>query len=129
MSKSTPEDKFRDQLIVQEKRSNELYIKYKREVGTMIDNESKALRKQKWITLPLYVYLVLLSTVFFTVGGYLKDPTTKLWFGLMACFMMIIGTVFLLIFGINRTRVEMIKEMKEIQLRVIELQEIIENKM
>lgn len=128
MAKSTLKDTFRDQLIVQEKRSSELYIKYKKEVGRMIDKESKALRKQKWISVPMYVYLVLLSTVFFTIGGYLKDPTMKLWFGLIACFLMIIGAVILLIFGINRTRVEMLKEMKEIQLRVIELQDKIENK-
>jgi hypothetical protein len=128
MSKRTPMHKFRDQLIVQEKRSNELYTKYKMEVGKMIDRESKALRKQKWITLPIYVYLVLLATAFLTIGGYLKDPTMKLWFGLIACFMMIVGAIIFLALVINRARVEMLKEMKEIQLRIIELQDKIESK-
>ena len=128
MTKRVRKDTFRDQLLAQEMRSDKLHKKYKEGVEKMIDKESKGLRQQKWITGALWIFTVLLCTAFLLIGGYLKDPTMKLWFGIMACFLFMFGGVFLLVFGINRNRVELLKEMKEIQLRILELHDKIDNK-
>ena len=127
MTKRVRKNTFRDQLLAQEMRSNKLYEKYRGEVDKMIDKESKALRRQKWITLAVWIFIVFLCTAFLLIGGYSKDPTMKLWFGILACFCFMFGAVYLFGFGINRNRVELLKEMKEIQLRILELHDKIDN--
>ena len=128
MAKRIQKDTFRDQLLAQEMSSNKLYKKYRGEDEKMIDKESKALRRQKWITLAVWIFIVLLCTAFLLIGGYSKDPTMKLWFGILACFCFMFGTVYLFGYFINRSRVELLKEMKEIQLRIFELYDKIDNK-
>jgi undecaprenyl pyrophosphate phosphatase UppP len=94
----------------------------------MIKKETRALRREKWITHPLWIYVVLICTVFLLIGGYSRDATYKLWFGIIACFWIIIGAVFFIKHLINCNRVELLKEIKEIQLQILELKEKIGNR-
>lgn len=123
MIERDPKSEFRRRLFSQDERSDELYKTYKQRVDTMLRKEIRALRREQWITHPLWIYIVLICTAFLLIGGYSKDATYKLWFGIVACFWIIIGVAFFIKHLINRNRVELLKEIKEIQLQILELKE------
>ena len=128
MVKRDPKNTFRYRLLSQDTYSDELFKTYRERVEKMIKKETRALQIEKWITRPLWIYIALLCTAFLLIGGYSEDATIKLWFGIVACFCFIFGATFLLKHLINCNRVEMLKQMKEIQLQIMELQEKIENR-
>jgi hypothetical protein len=47
----------------------------------------------------------------------------KLWFGILACFWLLSGAVFILRYFINYSRLEILKEIKAMQLQIEELRE------
>ena len=118
---------FAKTLLAQEKRSPESLEKYRKEVAETLDKETRNLRREKLVTGPMWIYLVLLCSAFLVIGGISPDPTLKLWFSVLACFWFVFGAVFLLKYFINRNRVEMLREMKEIQLQLHELQSRMKN--
>jgi hypothetical protein len=123
MALGKDKEAFRDELLRQDIVHSERHEEYRKEVETMLEKEEKALRKEKWITGPMWIYLVVLCATFLLLGGFSEDSTTRLWFGILACFWFIFGAVFLLKYFINRNRVEMLKEFKEIQLQISELRD------
>jgi hypothetical protein len=56
-------------------------------------------------------------------GGAKLDTPKAAWFGCLACFWLLIGAVELLKHFINRSRLELLKEVKQVQLQMLELQE------
>jgi hypothetical protein len=71
----------------------------------------------------MWIYITILCTSFLLIGGFTSDPTKKLWFGILACFWLLFGAVFILRYFINYSRLEIMKEIKEIQLKIEELRE------
>lgn len=97
--------------------------KYRKEVEKMLEKQIRAHRREKIITHSLWIYIVILCTIFMLIGGFTADPTMKLWFGILACFWLLFGVVFILRYFINYNRIEILKELKAIQLRIEELHE------
>ncbi len=95
---------------------------YQAEVAAALETNERRFRREKWYVTALWIYLVGLSTVFLTLGGYRLDTTRGVWFGVLACFWLIAASVELLKHFINRSRVEILKEVKQVQLQVLELQ-------
>jgi len=99
---------------------------YRQEVSAMLEKNEKGLRREtKWSTV-LWVYLTLLATLFLTLSGRLVDKPASAGkialLGSFSCCMLIWGAVELLKRFINRARVELLKETKQVQLQVLELQ-------
>jgi len=113
---------MKEELLAQESFAPEKQ-KYHKEVEKMLEKQIRAHRRERIITGPLWIYIVLLCTIFITVGGFTADPTKKLWFGILACFWLLFGVVFILRYFINHNRIEILKELKAIQLRIEELHE------
>jgi undecaprenyl pyrophosphate phosphatase UppP len=103
--------------------SGERYEKYRKEVEKMLDKQIRAIKREKRITYPMWIYITILCTSFLLIGGFTSDPTKKLWFGILACFWLLFGAVFILRYFINYSRLEIMKEIKEIQLKIEELRE------
>jgi hypothetical protein len=57
------------------------------------------------------------------IGGAHSNTTRGLWFGVLACFWLLVGAVELLKHFINRARVDVLREVKGLELRILELQE------
>jgi hypothetical protein len=98
---------------------------YREEVTSLLAKEEKALRRQRWVVVPLWIYLVLLSTAFLWAGGKKLATPVGPWFGILACFCLIFGMVFFLPHLITWSRVQLLKEVKQVQLQVLELHAVL----
>ena len=67
--------------------------------------------------------MVALGTCFLILGGMREDTPVGAWFGILACFFMIAPAVELMKYFLNRTRVELLKELKGLELQMLEIKE------
>jgi hypothetical protein len=102
---------------------------YRKEVTTLLEKNEKTLRRQAWYSGAIWVWMVLLGTAFFLLVGQHPDKPRAAWLaaymGSFACFFLISGAVELLKYFINRARVEVLKETKQVQLQVLELHDLL----
>ncbi len=103
--------------------SGERHEKYQKEVEKMLDKQIRATKREKRIIGPMWIYITVFCTLFLLIGGFSSDPTKKLWFGILACFWFLFGALFLIRYFINHSRLEIMKEIKGIQLQIEELRE------
>ena len=89
----------------------------------MLEKNEKVLRRQKWYSGAIWIYAVALTTTFLLLAGWLgKTPMGVLW-GMMASLLLIAAAVELLKYFINRSRVELLKEMKGLEVQLLEIKE------
>jgi hypothetical protein len=67
--------------------------------------------------------VVVLGTGFLLLGGLRGDVSPGAWLGLFACFLLIGSAVELVKYFINRSRLELLKEMKGIELQLLEIKQ------
>jgi hypothetical protein len=60
-------------------------------------------------------------------SGAKLDTPKAAWFGTLACFWLLVGATELLKHFINRSRVELLKEIKQVQLQVLEVQKQVQD--
>jgi hypothetical protein len=89
----------------------------------MLEREEAALRRQKHMVTWMWLGIVVGATVFMTVGGFRSNTLQGIWFGISACFWFLFGTVFMVQYYINHSRIALLKELKQIQLQVLELRD------
>jgi hypothetical protein len=86
-----------------------------------LEQKEKAVARERKVTRGLWVYLVLLSTAFIVIGGLKNDTLVGLWFGILACFWLLLGSVFLLKQLMNQHTLETLKELKGLEVQLLEL--------
>ena len=96
---------------------------YRREVAQLLEKNDKAFLREKWGARALWIFCICLGTSYIWFSGAKLDSPKAAWFGTLACFWLIVGAVELLKNFINRSRVELMREVKQVQLQVLELQE------
>jgi RNA polymerase sigma factor (sigma-70 family) len=95
-----------------------------KEVETMIANQEKSLQREKRYTTAIWIYVVLLTTSFMTGSGLLMFHKIEgTWIAVSAVFWLLFGAVFFFIHQINKSRFEVIKEIKGVELRLAALEE------
>ena len=94
----------------------------------LLNDKEKAVLREKKITSWSWAYVVLLSSAFLVIGGMKHDSLVGLWFGILACFWFIFGAVFLVRQRLNHQELVMLKELKGIEGRVLELQQMLEQR-
>jgi hypothetical protein len=94
---------------------------YRQEVSRLLEKNDRAFLREKWGSRAMWIFCVLLGTLYLWFGGARLDTPKAAWFGCLACFWLLIGAVELLKHFINRSRVELLKEVKQLQLQVLEL--------
>jgi len=124
----TENDNLRDRLLGQQSPRSDKLADYRKEVQTMLDANEQGLRREKKFTTILWLFIVAMCTGFMIIGGMHPTRTLGVWFGVLACFWLIYGSVELLKHFINRGRVDVLKELKQLELRVAELQEMMKEK-
>lgn len=89
----------------------------------MLNERERALKREKWYAGTLWIFVVLLATAFLTLGAVRDESSSKLW---------AIATIFVLIIGaavemgkyfLNRMRMDLLKELKSLELLVREMKE------
>src|SRR5436309_1426112 len=121
----TEDDNLRDQLLGQQSPRSDKLAEYRKELQAMLDQNEYRLRRERKYTTILWIFTVVMYTGFLIIGG--RHPTSVLgvWFGVMGCFWFIYPSVELLKHFINRGRVDVLRELKQLELRVVELQEMV----
>lgn len=125
------EEKMKDRLVSRLPQPENL-ASYRKEVATMLEKNDKAFLREKWGVRVMWIFCVLLSTAFLVIYGASRTNPVAMqkiaYFGCIALYMLICGAVELIKHSINRGRVELLKEVKQVQLQVLELQELIQKR-
>src|SRR5262245_60079976 len=124
MSEMGPDhDTLRDRLLAQVEPDPGRLARYRAEVQAMLENQERSLRWQQWYTTASWLFAVLLITAFMLVGGLSgKVPN---WFlpYILGLVLLIGAAVQLQALFLNRCRVELLKEIKGLELQLRELKD------
>jgi hypothetical protein len=118
----TNDKNLRDRLLAQQVPAAGRLAQYRKEVDAMLEQHEKTLRRQKWYAGAIWIYAVVLATVFLTMSSFLGTPPgiAMSFFGI---FLLTAAAVELLKYFLNQGRVEMLKEVKRLEIRLLEMQE------
>lgn len=117
-------DRFRDRLLGQWEPRESSYLAYRKEIEAMLAQQEQRLRREKWVTGVMWIYIVLLTTVLMTGSGVLMIHKVEgTWMAVSAVFWFLFGIVFFFIHLINKSRFEVIKEIKGLELRLAALED------
>lgn len=125
MEKQT--NRLRDQLLMHlpdPSRSAE----YNKEVQTALARNVRRLRIEKWFMRGFWVYVIALLMVFLYRGESFMETPHGHRFMMAVIVLFTCGGIEILKHMINRSRVEMLREIKQVQLQVLELQAAFEKK-
>jgi hypothetical protein len=99
--------------------------RYRKEMTQMLDQNERGLRFEKWVAGVLWLFGVAMMTAFLLMSGFYHPTPERVWAVSLMTFavLLLYGAIELVKHFINRARVELLKELKQIELRVLELDE------
>jgi len=89
------------------------------EVDVILEKKIKAVARERTVTRWAWSYLVLLSTAFVVISGFRNDTVQGLWFGVMACFWLLLGSTFLSKQLLNQHALETLEALKRLELQLL----------
>jgi hypothetical protein len=95
---------------------------YREEVAAAMEKNQRKLQWTKWGARALWAYVIAFAMVCFYRGQQWLDTANGHKWALASLVLFICGSLELMKFFIARTRVEILKEVKQVQLQVLELQ-------
>ncbi len=118
---------LRDRLLAQHVPPADRLAQYRKEVDAMLERQEKTLRRQKWYAGAFWIYAVLLATTFLTLSSFLATPP-GIAMSFFAILLLLAAAVELLKYFLNRGRVEMLKEVKRLEIQLLEIREQLRGK-
>lgn len=101
---------------------------YREEVAALIARNEKRLRREHWYAGVTFMFAIGLG-ILLLIGSAQPDKPNAAWraawAGSFACFFLIAFAGFVTKLHINRARLEVLKEIKQVQLQVLELHEML----
>jgi hypothetical protein len=119
----TRSDRITDRLLAQYVPGSEEMARYRAEVDAILERNERRLRREKWRATILWLFCVALATAFLGHGASRFNEPAGAFFAALACCWLLGGAVELLKHFINRARVETLKELKRLELEILELRE------
>jgi hypothetical protein len=119
-----PDDSLRNRLLSQYVPEPGKLASYRKEIDAMFEHEERWLRCEAWISSLSWIWAVLLGTAFALVAGSARDQPAKVYFsiGVMLLLLIVAGAVEMLKLVINRARLEVVKDLKGLELRLAEIE-------
>ena len=113
---------FREQLLALGQPAGEKLVRYHEETEAMLERMQKGLRREKWGMWAIWSFAVLFMTITLLIVGYRgRMPEVTV---LASAFMILIyGGLEIVKHFVNRSRVEILTELKSLELQVLTLQE------
>jgi hypothetical protein len=111
----------RDRLLARLPQPKDLAA-YREKVASGLEKSEKSLRRERWISVALWIYAVAFITIPLTIGWLRLDTRGGASFGIAAFFLLITAAVQLVNHVTSASRVQILKEVKQVQLQVLELQ-------
>ena len=124
---SEREDSLRERLLRQHVPEPEKLANHRKETQTMLEREERRQRFYGIYTAAIWIMLVVMGTMYALVAGWSKDQPMKVYFtiGITLMMLMIGGAVQLLGSFMAKARLEITKDIKGLELRVIELESLL----
>ena len=122
--KSNP---FRDQLLALGQPTGDKLVRYQKETEAMIERMQKGLRREKIGMWAIWGFAVLLITATLLIVGY-RGRTPEVTMLATAFMILIYGGLEIVKHFINRSRVEILTEIKSLELHVLALEERLQEK-
>lgn len=99
--------------------------RYRQEMTKMLEENERGLRFERRVVTVLWLYGVTIFTAYLLVSGFYHPTPERVW---LVCLISIgsilfYGAIELVKHFINRSRVEILKELKQLELRMVELDE------
>jgi hypothetical protein len=123
---SHPDDALGERLLGQHVPEPGRLAAYRRETQAMLDREERSLRRYGRFTAAMWVLLVLMGTGYALVAGWAPDKPPKVYFSIgLTVLMLLIGGAVQLVAGfVARARLELARDIKSLELRLIELESL-----
>jgi hypothetical protein len=99
---------------------------YREQVTSTLAKNEKRLLLEKWYMTALWLVAIAFFTACVMKGEKWLDTTTGHFMEFVVLLLLVSGAVEILKHMVNRSRVELLKEVKQVQLQVLELQAVIE---
>ena len=94
---------------------------YQQEVSSLLAENEKKLRRNKWTVVRMWIFVVAVSGPFLWMAGTHFNTPQGNWFLGITCFWILLGALEVAKYIGHQGRVELLKEIKQIQLQVLEL--------
>ena len=120
-----PERPLRERLLDAYAPDPGTFANYQREVQAMLERQEKLLRREKWGSMFIWFFVVAMSVAFPMAALYGKDLSPKHYFalGVQLTFYAVWGAAELLKYFISRSKLELLKEIKGVELRLAAMEE------
>jgi hypothetical protein len=121
-------DSLRNQLLDAAAERPARHTQYQQEVQIMLSDLEKKVRMEGRMVVAQWIFVVFLATAFMLIGGYKHETMTGMWFVLQGIFWFLFGAVFLLMHRFSQLNLVLLKEIKRVELTVLELKESMQAK-
>jgi len=111
----------RDRLLARLPQPEDLAA-YREKVASGLEKSEKALRRERWMAVALWIYAVAFITIPLTTGWLRLDTRGGATLAIAAFFLLLVAAVQLVNHVTNAGRQQILKEVKQVQLQVLELQ-------
>ena len=112
---------IREQLLAQNEPTREQHTKNEKEKQAMFNQLEVGLSREKWGTSLLWIYATLFTTAALLITGYRNPNRPEVMILAFAFTLLIVGAAELIKHFINRSRVEVLKELKNLEVQMLEL--------
>ena len=98
---------------------------YQEEVRSLLEKNEKTLRQSKWTVRRVWIFVIAVSIPCLLVAAqHFNEPQSN-WFLSTVYFWVLFGAIEIAKYGHNQARVELLKELKQVQLQVLEVQALL----
>jgi hypothetical protein len=125
------DDSIRERLLSQLPQPANLPA-YREEVASMLEKKEKEVRRERRVMIELWVFTIVVSILFLWMGTQrmgskaVDEAVLGPYFMGCAGFWFLFALVYFAAHSINRSRLELLKEVKQVQVQVLELQELLQ---
>ena len=115
-------DSFRAQLLALGQPAGDKYVRYQKETEVMLERMQQGLRREKWGMWLIWSCAVLFVTAVLLIIGF-RGRMPEVTMLAFAFLMLIYGGLEIVKHFVNRSRVEILTELKSLELQLLALQE------
>jgi len=94
---------------------------YQEEVRSLLAENEKRLRRNKWTVARVWIFVIAVSAPFLWLAGTHFNTAEGNWFLGLVGFWVLFGAIEIAKYEHNQGRVELLKELKQVQLQILEL--------
>lgn len=100
---------------------------YQDEVTSQLAENERRLRRNKWTVARVWIFVVLVSVPFLWMAGTHFNTAQGNWFLGLVVFWVLFGAIEIAKYEHNQGRVQLLKEVKQVQLQILELRALLSN--